>query len=250
MIIEYDGTDFYGWQYQPGKRTVQGEIEEAIEETTGQPTRIIGAGRTDQGVHALAQVANFKTESKILPEKLRKALNSLTGEDICIKEVSEVPLEFHARFSAKSKIYQYRIMTQYSPLKRRTHWLVEYKLNIERMKKVIPDLVGEHDFKNVSVSDEASTPTNEISPADSENAHKNTICRIDDLSLTTDGFDIIISIEANRFLRKMVRGLVGFLVDVGRGRYYPEDLMQIFSGGQKAIYFAPPQGLCLMEIRY
>ncbi|MGB9720436.1 MAG: tRNA pseudouridine(38-40) synthase TruA [bacterium] len=250
MIIEYDGTDFYGWQYQPDKRTVQGEIEKAIEKITGQNIRIIGAGRTDQGVHALAQVANFKTESNIPPEKFKKALNSLIGEDIHLREMSEVPLDFHARFSAKSKIYQYKIMTQFSPLKRRTYWLVEYELNIGRMRKVAALLIGEHDFKNISAHDEESTPANQPSPIDSENDHKNTICKIYDLSLTIDDFDIIITIEANRFLRKMARGLVGFLVDVGRERYHPEDAMQIFSGALRGIYFAPPQGLCLMEVKY
>ncbi|MEO0142504.1 MAG: tRNA pseudouridine(38-40) synthase TruA [candidate division WOR-3 bacterium] len=153
LTIEYEGTDFFGWQYQPNKRTVQGEIESALKRITKENIRVIGAGRTDQGVHALGQVANFKTESEIKPENLKDALNSLIADDVYIKEIIEVPLDFNARSSAKSKIYQYNIMRKYSPLQRRYFWLVEYTLNLGEMKRAIRYFIGEHDFKNLSVSD-------------------------------------------------------------------------------------------------
>jgi len=246
LTIEYDGTDFYGWQYQPDKLTVQGEIEKAIKKITNEDIRIIGAGRTDQGVHAFAQVANFKTELKISPEKLKKALNSLTGDNIYIKEVVDVSLDFHARFSAKSKIYQYKIMRQPSPLNRRYYWFVEYKLNLEMIQKVILYFTGEHDFKNLSVADETHGEIQKSTP----NCTESTVCVVYDLSLTYNDSRIIITIEANRFLHKMVRGIVGTLVDIGRGRFKSDDINNIFAGKIKNLYFAPPQGLCLMEVRY
>lgn len=240
MTIEYDGTDFYGWQYQPDKRTVQGEIEEAIKEITGENIRIIGAGRTDHGVHALAQVANFKINSNISCNNLKNGLNALIGEDIYIKEIKEVSADFHARFSACSKVYQYKIMSLFSPIKRKYYWYVDYALNLNLMKETIKYFIGEHDFKNLSVT----------SDDDSDGQEKNTICNILNLSLTEMNIDIIISVEANRFLRRMVRGIVGFLVDVGRGRFKPDDVKKIFAGALNNIYFAPAHGLYLVEVKY
>ncbi len=240
LIIEYDGTDFYGWQYQPDKRTVQGEIEKAIKKITGENIRIIGAGRTDQGVHALAQVANFKINSNISCDNLKSGLNALTGEDIYVKEVQEISSDFHARFSARSKVYQYKIMSQFSPMKRKYYWYVDYGLNLCLMKETIKYFVGEHDFRNLSVT----------SDDDFNGKEKNTLCTILNLSLTEMNNDIIISLEADRFLRKMVRGIVGFLVDVGRGRFWPDDAKKIFTGAFNNIYFAPAHGLYLVEVKY
>ncbi|MCX7994475.1 MAG: tRNA pseudouridine(38-40) synthase TruA [candidate division WOR-3 bacterium] len=241
MLIEYDGSDFYGWQYQPDKRTVQGEIESAINRIINEPVRVIGAGRTDHGVHALGQVANFKTTSRIPCDKLKKAINALTGSDLFIKEICDVPLEFHARFSASSKIYQYKIMTCFSPLKRRYFWFVKYDLDLSSIRKSLQYFLGTHDFKNFSVE------TEEDEPPDKE---KNTICKIFNISLTEVQSDIIIEIEADRFLRKMVRGIVGFLVDVGRGRFKPETAVEIFERGFSNLYFAPACGLYLCEVKY
>jgi len=240
MVIEYDGTDFYGWQYQPERRTVQGEIESAIEKITGENIRIIGAGRTDHGVHALGQIANFKTNSDISCDKLKEGLNALTGEDIYIKEVKEVPSDFHARFSACSKLYQYKIMSRFSPIKRKYYWFVDYGLNLRLMEKTLIYFFGKHDFRNLSVSNDT----------DSDEQERNTICNILNLSLTEMDIDIIINVEADRFLRKMVRGIVGFLVDVGRGRFQPEDVKKIFNEGLNGIYFAPAHGLYLVKVKY
>ncbi|MEO0215565.1 MAG: tRNA pseudouridine(38-40) synthase TruA [candidate division WOR-3 bacterium] len=246
LTIEYEGTDFFGWQYQPNKRTVQGEIESALKRITKENIRVIGAGRTDQGVHALGQVANFKTESEIKPENLKDALNSLIADDVYIKEIIEVPLDFNARSSAKSKIYQYNIMRKYSPLQRRYFWLVEYTLNLGEMKRAIRYFIGEHDFKNLSVSDRSE---NKLSQIDGNN-RKSTLCMIYNISITEAGSQLMINIEGNRFLRKMVRGIVGVLIDIGRGRFKSEDVYEIYEGKIKNLYFAPPHGLYLVEVRY
>ncbi|MEO0161903.1 MAG: tRNA pseudouridine(38-40) synthase TruA [candidate division WOR-3 bacterium] len=241
IVIEYDGTDFFGWQYQPDRRTVQGELESALQTITGESIRIVGAGRTDRGVHALGQVASFKIHSPIPEMRLKEALNALTGADLYIREICEVPMEFHARFSAVSKIYQYRIMTHYSPLKRRYFWFVGYHLDIGAMREALKYFLGVHDFRYFSVSEEKEKIE--------ENA-SNTKCNILDISLTESGTDIIIDIEGNRFLRKMVRGIVGFLINVGRGRLRSEVACDIFAGELNHIYFAPACGLCLREVRY
>lgn len=234
LTIEYDGTDFCGWQYQPNQRTVQGEIENAIKKITNEDTRIIGAGRTDQGVHALGQVANFKTNSRLTLNQFQKGINALIGDDAYIKEIDEVDEQFHARFSARSKIYRYSIMLKPSPLLRRYNWYVPFTLDIELIEKTLPQILGVHDFRHFS--------------APNDNEPK--MCMITNLSLTPSGSQILITLEANRFLRKMVRGLVGFLVDIGRGRFSPDDTNRVFSGEIKDLYFAPTQGLCLIKVNY
>ncbi|MGQ9533879.1 MAG: tRNA pseudouridine(38-40) synthase TruA [bacterium] len=234
LTIEYDGTDFCGWQYQPNLRTVQGEIENAIKKITNEDTRIIGAGRTDQGVHALGQVANFKTDSRLTLDQFQKGINALIGDDIYIKEIDEVDEQFHARFSARSKIYRYSIMLKPSPLLRRYNWYVPFPLDIELMKKTLPQILGAHDFRHFSA----------------HNDNETAVCTITNLSLVPSDSQIFITIEADRFLHKMVRGLVGFLVDIGRGRFSSSDTNRVFSGGIKDLYFAPAQGLCLIKVNY
>jgi tRNA pseudouridine38-40 synthase len=234
MVIEYDGTDFFGWQYQPNRRTVQGEIQAGLSKVTNEIIKIIGAGRTDQGVHALGQVANFHTSSQLELRKVMKSINSLTGEDIYVKNVYEVEDNFNSRYSAKTKLYQYHIVSEPFPLKIRYNWFVEYKLNISEMRKSIPYLLGEHDFRYFSAEDDK----------------EDKVCKIYDMSLTTHNTHIIIKIEGNRFLRKMARGIIGFICDIGRGRFSPSDVYDVFKGKIKEIYLAPPHGLFLMEVRY
>lgn len=234
MLIEYDGTDFYGWQYQPDKRTVQGEIESALKKITNEEINLIGAGRTDHGVHALGQVANFHTCSRLTIEQIKKGINSLVGHDIYVKLVEEVVTQFNSRFSAKSKMYQYNIILEPMVFKLRYSWFVKYNLNLSIMEKAMPFLLTEQDFKGFAI----------------RNGDKNTVCKILNLNLTRDDSQIIIKIEADRFLRKMVRGIVGFMVDVGRGRFSPDDVADVFSGKIKDLYFAPAHGLCLMEVQY
>lgn len=234
MTIEYDGTDFCGWQCQPDKRTVQGDIEEALKRLTNETIRIIGAGRTDQGVHALGQVANFHTASDMLLCNMRRGINALTQDDIHAKNLEHVDGDFHSRFSAKAKLYRYHILLEPAPLSMRYGWYVRYELNVPNMRRMIQNVLGEHDFKVLSAHSGA----------------ENTLCTITSMSLTVEAPHIIIEIEANRFLRKMIRGIVGFMYDVGRGRFLPENIHDVFDGRIKDIYFAPPHGLCLIEVKY
>jgi len=234
MLIEYDGTDFFGWQYQPRKRTVQGEIERALQQLTNENIRIIGAGRTDQGVHALGQIANFHTASQLACIRIRDGTNSLIGDDVYVKKIDQVSDDFHSRYSAKCKIYHYHMIFEPSPLKLRYNWFSKYELDISKMEKVKSELIGEHDFRNFSVN----------------NGDDNTICTLHSIDLTENKAEIIIKLSGNRFLRKMVRGIVGFMHDVGRGRFSSDSAHDLFCGKIKKIYFAPPQGLCLVKVKY
>ncbi len=234
LTIEYDGTDFFGWQIQPNRRTVQGEIEGALRQIMNEEVRITGASRTDQGVHATGQVANFTTMLDLEPQRLKKAINSLTGNDVYIRKIELVPEEFHSRYSAQAKVYQYHVIFEPSPISIRYNWFVRFKLDINEMKGVVPHFLHEHDFGSFSAED----------------LRENRFCRIDQMTLTVTDSRVIIKIVANRFLRKMVRGIVGFMCDVGRGRFSATDVRDVFEGRTKNLYFAPPQGLFLVEVKY
>lgn len=232
--IEYDGTDFHGWQYQPDRRTVQGELEKALQTILNERIRITGAGRTDAGVHALGQVAHFETNNNLDLERLRRAINAKTADDVHIKQIQQAADDFHSRFSAVAKLYQYNIISAPSPCRVRYNWYVKYRLDIERMQEAAHHCLGEHDFKGFSAEDEK----------------ENSYCKIYRIGLTEEAQRIIIVVEGNRFLRKMVRGLVGFLTDIGRSRFPPHDIKKALDGVRYDNFFAPPQGLFLMEVRY
>lgn len=232
--IEYDGTEFHGWQYQPDKRTVQGELENALQNIFNTRIRITGAGRTDAGVHALGQVAHFEVDAPFDLERLRSAINATTGDDVHIKDIQYAADDFHSRFSALSKVYHYNITLTPSPCRIRYHWFVKYRLDLSRIREALDYFIGEHDFKCFSADD-----------------HKdNTVCTIFHMNLTDEFERIIITVEGNRFLRKMVRGIIGFLIDIGRSRYSPQDILKALDGTCFDNYFAPPHGLFLMEVRY
>lgn len=235
LEIEYDGTGFYGWQKQPDRRTIQAVLEQGISRILNEEIRIIGASRTDQGVHALAQVANFLTENPMPVEKIRKGVNAVIDDDVYVKTITETAIVFHSRFSALSKKYRYYILTHPSPLRNRYAWAVPYLLDFDKMEKAAVLFCGRHDFRLFSVQ---------------ENQEKNTICHIKEIYLTMKQSEIIIDLHADRFLRRMVRGLVGFLVDIGRSRYQIEDLRKVLNGQQKEIFFAPAHGLFLVEVIY
>jgi tRNA pseudouridine38-40 synthase len=235
IVIAYDGTDFHGWQYQPNERTIQGELEAALERVTGEPSKLYGAGRTDQGVHARGQVANFKTGSAMPVPDLCRALNAVVDRNIVITDMAEVGPDFHSRFSAISKVYQYQIMFTPSPFLRRYAWHVGYPLELPAMDQVFKRLLGRRDFAPFSVHN-------------GEDA--DTVCSLRELNLTELDSGIIIKIQADRFLRRMIRGIVGFAVDVSRGRYAVTDTEKVFQGLITDLYFAPPHGLCLMEVLY
>lgn len=234
MVVEYEGTHFVGWQYQPTKRTVQGELQAALKKVSGENIKLIGAGRTDQGVHALGQVANFHTDSQLPLLSLKKGTNALVGDDVYVREIAVVPQDFHSRHSAKSKIYDYHLTLEPSPFRLRYSWYLKQMPDVTVMQRAIPLLCGKRDFKNFSV----------------HNGTDNTLCNVHDISVTHDDTQIIIKIEGDRFLRKMVRGIVGFMVDLGRGRFTTSDIPRFFDERTSGVNFAPPQGLFLTTVRY
>jgi len=230
IIIEYDGKEFFGWQVQKDKRTVQGEIESALKTILKRKIGIKGSGRTDAGVHAIGQVANFFIEEDIPLEKLQKSLNGIIGQDVYIKEIQNVALDFNARFSAKSRIYQYRCVMGKSPVRRNYTCEIIYPLNVELIKEAIPLFVGEKDFTHLAMKDKG-------------------ICKVKKFNLRIKGDEIIFTIEANRFLRRMVRGIIGTMIDIGRGKITIEDIEKIFAGEIRCKN-ALPQGLYLIKVKY
>ncbi|KAF0120997.1 MAG: tRNA pseudouridine38-40 synthase [bacterium] len=240
LVIEYDGTNYHGWQIQPNAVSIQETIEDRLQKITQEEIKLIAAGRTDAGVHAVEQVANFSTRSRLDINKIQMGLNSLLPPDIAIKEISEAEQDFHARYSAKSKIYRYVILNQRfpSPLYRNFSWFIPFKLDIKEMKKAVQCLIGKHDFSSFKAS--------------GCNSH-NPIREVYDISLDKDtkGF-IIFEIEANAFLKQMVRNIVGTLADVGKGKIGVSEFEEILRAKdrKKAGITAPPQGLFLVKIKY
>jgi len=239
LTIEYDGTDYFGWQIQKRKPTVQGEITKVLERILGEKIRLIGAGRTDSGVHALSQVASFKTRSEKLPTgSLSKALNSLLPSDIVIKEVKEVPDSFNARYSAKSKVYRYQILEQPFPsaLERRFSWHIPEPLNWRKIKEASKYFIGKYDFFPFSVRG---------------SSRKSRQCAIRDFKIRKVKNLYILQIEADYFLYKMVRRIVGALIEVGRGKIEPEYIRALLHGKASPLRArtAPAHGLFLVKVK-
>jgi len=237
LKLEYDGTDFSGWQRQPNLRTVQGEIEDKLKEILKEDITLIGSGRTDSGVHALEQVANFKAESNLDLDSIFKGLNSLLPEDILIKDIQEVNLDFNSRYKAKSRVYRYKIYLGKNVFLRRYVWEVLYSLEFERINSATQLLLGVHDFTSFCVS-ESSKPDNR--------------CEVLSAFWEKDGKKLEFEIESDRFLHTMVRSLIGTLIDVGRGYFSPEDFMDILKAKdhRKAGLTAPAKGLYLVKVNY
>jgi tRNA pseudouridine38-40 synthase len=240
LAIEYDGTNYHGWQIQPNAVSIQETIEDRLKKITQEEIRLIAAGRTDAGVHAIEQVANFFTKSQLDINNIQRGLNSLLTPDIIIKEISEAEQDFHARYSAKSKIYRYVILNQRfpSPLYRNFSWFIPFKLNIKEMKNAVQCLIGEHDFSSFKAS--RCNSHNPIREVYGISLHKD-----------TKGF-IIFEIEANAFLKQMVRNIVGTIADVGKGKIGVSKFEEILRAKdrKKAGITAPPQGLFLVKIKY
>jgi tRNA pseudouridine38-40 synthase len=241
LLIEYDGTDYCGWQRQSSDRTIQGTIEAALNTMTKQSVVLMGSGRTDAGVHAVGQVANFRVDTRLTSEVFLRGLNSLLPPDIVIKECSPVHEDFHARYDAGSKVYDYRILnrTIRSALYRQHAWYIVSPLDLEVMRTAMAYLNGEHDFSAFQA-------------AGGNQVHA--VRRVMSLRLLEkDAADyVVFRIEANGFLRHMVRNIVGTLVDVGLGKTSPAGFEEILLSRDraKAGITAPAQGLFLMEVRY
>lgn len=259
LIIQYDGTDYSGWQIQSqgsevrGQKkiiTIQGILQEKIKKITGEDTKVIGAARTDARVHALAQVAAFKTLSGLKPNVLLRALNANLPEDIRMIHASECPLDFHPRYSAKSKIYSYIISFagSCSIFIKRYSWQVPYRLDCDLMREAGDYLIGKHDFSSFRTSGcNSKNPVRTIS--------KIIISEFSSINFMGFSFDssiIKISIEANAFLRHMVRNIVGTFVEVGRGKFSVSRIKKILELKDRRVSgpTAPASGLFLEEINY
>ena len=240
LTIEYDGANYLGWQIQPNGQTIQGVIQDRLKRLTGESIHVMGSGRTDAGVHALGQVAHFKTESRMSANTFQKALNSLLPKDIVIRRVEEVEAEFHARNNVTSKIYEYRILNRRTrpAVDRQYVWHVPQKLNLDEMKKATHSLLGEHDFSAFrSVGSSTRSSVRNILRADWKTG-KIGLLRFE--------------IEATGFLKQMVRAIVGTLVEVGRGKIFAQEFKRILDSKDRkeAGPTAPAHGLFLKEVKY
>lgn len=240
LILEYDGSRYHGWQRQLGASTIQGIMEEKLEIMTGEPAKLIASGRTDAGVHALNQVCNFISETKIDPNSLQRGLNALLPEDILIKRAEYVPLDFHAMYSARSKTYEYRILNRKEPdIFLRTYvWHLENDMDIETMHECVSSLCGENDFSSFRSSGSGNrNPVRNMIRAELHGPDQGLLRFV---------------FEADGFLRHMVRNIVGSVVAAGQGKMGFDQFWEIFQSKdrRKAGVKAPPQGLFLIEVRY
>jgi len=240
LTISYDGTDYLGWQKQKKGKTIQDTLESALSKIFKKPVKVTGSGRTDAGVHALAQVANFTVKPLRIPlAKLPSVINNALPPDIRITGCELVDEDFNARRSAKEKTYLYVISNSVvqSPFSARYAWHVPSPLDIKKMKRAARHLKGRHDFKAFSASDSST---------------ENTIRTIKKITIEKNGTEIFVLITANGFLKQMARNIVGTLVDVGRGKIDPEEIKNILLSRdrKRAGKCAPANGLFLLNVRY
>lgn len=240
LTIEYEGTNYFGWQIQKTKPTIQGEITKALARVLREKVRLVGAARTDSRVHALGQVANFKTRNeKLTKDNLINALNSLLPSDIVIREVIVVPLQFNARYNAKGKVYRYRLLNQPFPsaLERRFSWHIPQQLDWRKIGEAGEYLVGKHDFSIFSVRG---------------SIRRKGQCTVRNFKIRKSKNIYILQFEADYFLYKMVRRIVGALIEVGRGKIEPEYIRALLRGKASTVRIqtAPPHGLVLVKVRY
>jgi tRNA pseudouridine38-40 synthase len=239
LTIEYDGTDFVGWQIQPNGRSVQEVLEQALAEVLGTEVRLHSAGRTDAGVHARGMMAHFETDRELPLAAYREGVNRLLPPDVAVREAAEAPAGFHSRFDARGKWYRYTLLRApvRSPLNCRTTWHLRTPLDRAAMSRAAQAFVGRHDFAAFRAAGcDARTTVREIFS----------------LQLEEQGELMFIDVRGDGFLRNMVRVMVGTLVEIGMGRRSESDVAQLLHAGcrQKAGRTAPAQGLCLMEVWY
>ena len=239
LDICYDGTRYRGWQRLPGKDdTIQGKLETALSRILEEPIEIAGSGRTDAGVHARGQVANFHTESSKAAAEILADLRRYLPEDIGIYSCRDVSPRFHARLNAKEKTYRYRIWNSEAPcvFDRRFVAVMPEEMDVEAMQRAADALVGEHDFSAFCGNPKFK---------------KSTVRYIRSITITRKGDELVLEYTGNGFLHNMVRILTGTLVEVGRGERSADSIPALFGGKRAdAGFLAPAQGLCLMEVYY
>jgi len=239
LVINYDGTDYFGWQRQRRQRTIQQTLEDAITHLCGVPVELFGSSRTDSGVHALGQVAHFDVDTRVPTSNLVKAVNNLLPQDITVVRADEVPPTFDAIKNTKRKLYRYGIYTR--PVRPvmdiRYCWHRPGKLNVETMTQCADMLIGTHDFKSFANASDKRTSS---------------VRTITKCTVTREENWVLIDVEADGFLYNMVRNIVGTLVEVGRGRWTPSRFADILKARDRSFAgpIAPPSGLCLMRIEY
>jgi tRNA pseudouridine38-40 synthase len=234
LTIEYEGTRYRGWQEQVNVRTVQRELRKAAEESIGQSIEIVGSGRTDAGVHALNQVAHLQSSRPMRADFLKQQINDRLPSDICVREILEAPARFHARHHAEERFYLYQILTRRTAFGKHFVWWIKDSLNIQSMKQAAGTFVGMHDF--VNYSDKREEPSS-------------TLVEVTQCELSSFGDLILFRIGASHFLWKMVRRIVGVLVESGRGNLDLRNLGKLGSS-EIARWTAPPSGLFLEHVRY
>jgi len=238
--VEYDGTDFFGFQLQAQERTVQGELERALGQITGRETRVTGAGRTDSGVHASGQVVAFDAEWPHEWNDLHRALNAVLAADVAIVEMGVARPGFHPRFDARSRTYRYTVLTrpERSPLERRSAWHVPFPLSVERMAQASRLLLGRHDYRTCGRPPQGDNAVRTVSQAE--------------WAAPANEALLAFSISADAFLYHMVRGLVGTLALVGSGQLSPDEFeaMLLAQDPSRVKQIAPAHGLCLVRVDY
>jgi tRNA pseudouridine38-40 synthase len=236
FAVEYFGEPFSGWQIQDNAPSVQGELERALHTALRVPVRLTGAGRTDTGVHAVGQVAHFDTDAPFNPGKLQNSLNSLAGPAVRVRGLEPCPDDFHARFSALSRQYVYRIALRPVALMDSISWCPPWPFDVGRFEAELQSALGKHDFLSFSVP---------------RNDGKSTLCDLQRADATRNGAFLEVRIRADRFLHKMVRSLIGAAFDAARGARDPGLIRAILEGrfeGER--FWAPARGLCLEKVAY
>ena len=242
MTVSYDGTEFHGWQVQPGLATIQSVLETVLAEIEGAPVKVTGSGRTDAGVHALAQVAAFTLANPIPVDNLRKAINRLLPRDIRVIEVDEATPDFHPRYDAKAKTYEYRIhRTEICPpFEHRYVYHYPYPLDEERIVELAPVFEGEHDFSSFAASDDKD----ELGRSKVRQIFYSRASRVADV--------LVYRVRGNGFLKHMVRNIVGVLLEAGKGNFTRADIENRFdpAGGISPGPSVPARGLFLVSVEY
>lgn len=239
LLIEYDGTDYAGWQWQKNDRTIQETLSKAIGQVIQEPIKLYGASRTDAGVHAQGQVANFKTTSDIPSEQLLHAINFYLPHDITIKNAADTTESFHAQYGAKSKVYQYTLFNDWirTSLNRNFCLVCGFRLDIDKMIEATKAIIGTHDFTSFTTK---------------ARCEKHRIRTVKKLDIIKEEPYIYFTVEADGFLYNMVRTMVGTLIEVGRGKFTAERVKDILDAKNRGLSgpTAPAKGLCLIEVNY